>query len=60
MNHTTIAVDLSKSVFEIAVSERAGHIRERHRLGRSRLVPFFAEYPFQRRPQPRWRDCFTS
>ena len=43
MDRTTIAVDLSKSVFEIAVSERAGHVRERHRLGRSRFVPFFAE-----------------
>lgn len=43
MDHTTIAVDLSKSVFEIAVSERTGHVRERHRLGRSRFVSFFAE-----------------
>lgn len=43
MDHPTIAVDLSKSVFEIAVSERPGHVRERHRLSRSRFVPFFAE-----------------
>lgn len=43
MDRTTIAVDLSKSVFEVAISERAGHVRERHRLGRSRFVPFFAE-----------------
>lgn len=27
MDHTTIAVDLSKSVFEIAVSRRAGQVR---------------------------------
>jgi transposase len=40
---TTIAVDLAKSVFEIAVSDRPGRIRERHRLSRARFVRFFAQ-----------------
>jgi len=43
MKHTTIAVDLAKNVFEIAVSERPGHISERKRVSRKRFVPFFAE-----------------
>jgi transposase len=46
MEHTLIAVDLAKSVFEIAVSERPGRVTERHRLGRAGLVEFLA----QRRP----------
>jgi transposase len=36
---TTIAVDLAKSVFEIAVSSRPGRVTERHRLSRSQLPP---------------------
>lgn len=43
MNDTTIAVDLAKSVFEIAISDRPGQVRERHRLSRSGFLPFFAE-----------------
>jgi transposase len=39
----TVAVDLAKSVFEVAVSDRPGHVRERRRLSRSRFMPFFAE-----------------
>jgi transposase len=45
MKPTTIAVDLAKSVFEIAVSDRPGRIRERHRLSRARFVRFFAQRP---------------
>ncbi|MDH3786086.1 MAG: IS110 family transposase [Acidobacteriota bacterium] len=41
MKVTTIAVDLAKSVFEIAVSDRPGRVRERRRLPRSRFLPFF-------------------
>jgi transposase len=41
-HHTTYAVDLAKSVFEIAVSDRPGHVHERHRLARDRFLPFFA------------------
>ena len=29
MNSTTIAVDVAKSVFEVAVSEQPGQVRER-------------------------------
>ena len=29
MNGTTIAVDVAKSVFEVAVSEQPGEVRER-------------------------------
>jgi len=42
MKHTTIAVDLAKSVFEIAVSTRPGHLAECHRLSRSGFLRFFA------------------
>jgi len=41
MNHTTIAVDLAKSVFEIAVSEQPGRVSERHRLSREAFGRFF-------------------
>jgi transposase len=43
--NTTIAVDLAKSVFEIAVSEHPGRIGQRRRLGRSQLLAFFAQQP---------------
>ena len=45
MEHTTIAVDLAKSVFQIAVSHRAGHVDEERRLSRDRFVAFFAQRP---------------
>jgi len=45
MEHTTIAVDLAKSVFQVAVSHRPGHLDEERRLSRDRLVPFFAQRP---------------
>ena len=32
MEHTTIAVDLAKSVFQVAVSRRPGHVQEERRL----------------------------
>ena len=40
MNTTQVEVDLAKSVFEVAVSERPGHVCERHRLSRSRFRSF--------------------
>lgn len=43
--HTTIAVDLAKNVFEIAVSEQPGRVAERKRLSRHRLLPFFTNRP---------------
>ena len=42
-DHTTYAVDIAKSVFEIAVSNHPGHVRERHRLSRERFLTFFAQ-----------------
>jgi transposase len=43
MNSTTIAVDLAKSVFQIAVSHHPGKVAESHRLTRGQFLPFFAE-----------------
>lgn len=45
MEHTTIAVDLAKSVFQVAVSHRPGRLDEERRLSRDRFVPFFAQRP---------------
>jgi transposase len=42
---TRIAVDLAKSVFEIAVSDRPGRVARRERLPRSRFLSFFAQQP---------------
>jgi transposase len=42
MNTTQIAVDLAKSVFEVAVSHQPGRVHERHRLSRTRFQRFFA------------------
>lgn len=44
MKSTTIAVDLAKSVFQIAVSHQPGKVSEKHRLtSRSQFLRFFAE-----------------
>ncbi len=43
MNTTQVAVDLAKSVFEVAVSRRPGKVHETHRLSRNRFHRFFAE-----------------
>lgn len=43
---TTIAVDLAKTVFEIAIADANWRIVERHRLSRSELQKFF----FNREP----------
>src|SRR4029450_10215454 len=45
MEHTTIAVDLAKSVFQIAISRRPGQVDEEHRLSRERFLTFFAQPP---------------
>ena len=45
MQHTTIAVDLAKSVFQVAISHQPGRVDEEHRLSRSRLLRFFATQP---------------
>lgn len=43
MKNTTIAVDLAKNVFEVAVSDRPGHVIERQRLTRPRMMTYFAQ-----------------
>ena len=43
MKHMTIAVDIAKNVFELAVSQHPGQVAETHRLSRSRLLRFFAQ-----------------
>jgi transposase len=42
MQGTTIAVDLAKSVFEVAVSHAPGKVSQRHRLSRKRFRLFLA------------------
>jgi transposase len=44
MKSPTIAVDLAKSVFEVAVSPAPGKVTERHRLSRTRFSRFIAEH----------------
>jgi len=43
MESTTIAVDLAKNVFQIAVSHRPGQVAEARRLTRSQFLRFFGE-----------------
>ena len=45
MNNTLIAVDVAKSVFEIAVSRQPGRICERQRLSREAFQAFFVTRP---------------
>jgi transposase len=43
--HTTIGVDLAKSVFELAVSDRPGTVSLRRRLTRGQFSSFLAARP---------------
>jgi len=43
MQDTTIAVDVAKNVFEVAVSGRPGQVSERQRLSRGQFVRFLAK-----------------
>lgn len=45
MEQTTIATDLAKLVFQVAVSHRPGHLDDERRLSRDRLLPFLAQQP---------------
>jgi hypothetical protein len=45
VEHATIAVDLAKSVFQLAVSHRPGHLDEERRRSRDCLLPSFAQRP---------------
>jgi transposase len=48
MNSTTVAVDLAKNVFELAVADDQWRILERHRLNRARFARFFVHrFPCQ-------------
>jgi transposase len=44
-NDTRIAVDVAKAVFEIAVSDRPGHVVRRERPLRSQFLAFMAQQP---------------
>lgn len=44
-SNTTIAVDLAKSGFQMAVSHRAGHVDDERRLSRDRFLKVFAHTP---------------
>src|SRR5512139_3330795 len=44
MKPTTIAVDLAKAVFEVAVSRRPGRISARHRLSRAQFTRFLGQH----------------
>jgi transposase len=45
MNSTTVAVDLAKNVFELAVADGQWRIVERQRLNRARFTRFFVHRP---------------
>src|SRR5438132_10165770 len=45
MKNTLVAVDLAKSVFEIAVSHQPGKVSLRRRLSRDGLPKFFTQLP---------------
>ena len=45
MQRTTIALDVHKSIFEIAVSQVPGRVESRQRVKRGRLLEYFAQQP---------------
>lgn len=45
MNATTIAIDLAKTVFELAIGDKQGRLVERKRLSREGFAQFFANRP---------------
>lgn len=45
MEHTTIAVDLAKSVFQVAVSHKPGRVDAERRLSRARFLEYLAQQP---------------
>lgn len=45
MDATTVGVDLAKSVFQLAVADAHGQVRERHRLSPCRFQAFFNNRP---------------
>jgi transposase len=45
VKNTTIAIDLAKTVFEVGVSDRPGHVAANHRLSRAEIAGFMANQP---------------
>jgi transposase len=45
MNSTTVAVDLAKNIFKLAVAGADWRIGERHRLSRAKFSQFFVNRP---------------
>jgi transposase len=45
MHSTTVAVDLAKNIFELAIADADGKISERLRLNRARFCAFFVHRP---------------
>ena len=44
-DNTRIAVDVAKAVFEVAISDRPGHVVRRERLPRAQFLAFIAQQP---------------
>jgi transposase len=44
-NSTVVAVDVAKTIFEVAVSDRPGHVRRRDRPTRAHFQAFYLSYP---------------
>ena len=44
-NDTRIGVDVAKAVFELAISDRPGHVIRRERLPRGQFLAFMAQQP---------------
>jgi|SRR5882672_3355240 len=48
MSDLSVAIDLAKNVFELAVADESGAIVERRRLGRTQFLRFFENRSFKR------------
>jgi hypothetical protein len=48
MSDLSLAIDLAKNVFELAVADESGAIVERRRLGRTQFIRFFENKSFKR------------
>ena len=60
-NDTRIAVDIAKAVFEVAVSDRPGHVARRERLGRTTFGPTSAATrPIAPTPRASWKPAATT
>ena len=45
MDATTVAVDLAKTVFELAIADAQWHITKRERLNRAQFARFLSQTP---------------